>query len=266
MDRDIWLLILGTLIGFLGSTLSTLVSYILENLRTKRQWKREDFLRAESRRFDEVKLARDFNMKVNQEKYLEFTRNEATRFCFLPSTKITLSNHETCSIENLKIGDALLSYDFNMNEQARTNVTQVKESEAEDYNGINGLIKVTSSHLFHTNKGWVRSCDITLEHKLYGADGEYIHVTKLEKIKAHARVINLETTNSLPFFAENVLVGTFSEKQSYEDRASSEKEEAIQNWMEQISNHKMSKKKLIYDKKTKRLIAVSPDNDDSEET
>jgi len=229
MDRDILLLIVGALIGFVGSMLSTFVSYVLENKRTKRQWQREDYLREESRKQEEIKLAQDFTMQANLKK-LSDAKIFATAiakdgfFCFLPETSIALASHKAIPIESLKVGDAILSYDLDKKELIEGNISEIKESEVESYVIINGSIKVTTSHLFRTRNGWQRSGEINLQHELYAADGNYIPVTKLEKINKHAHVYNLELINNLPFFAENVLVGTFSEKQSYDKNTSSDNE------------------------------------------
>lgn len=215
MDKDILLLIVGALIGFVGSTLSTFVSYVLENRRTKRQWQRDDFLRAESQKRDEIKLAQEFNMQTNLRKLPTILRDPHGEFCFLPKTRITLSTRATATIESLKVGDSVLSYDLERNQTVEGTITQIKESEVESYVIINEMIRVTSSHLFWIDNEWKRSDEINLQNTMYDVDGNHIPVTKLEIVNKRSRVYNLELINDSPFFAENILVNTFTGKRNY---------------------------------------------------
>lgn len=215
MDRDILLLVVGALIGFASSILSTFVSYILDNMKVKRQWKREDFLRTESHRQEEIRLAQDFNMQDNLRKHSFILRDPQGEYCFLPQTGISLATHEIRSIESLKVGDVLLSYDAEDEEATTGTIVSIEESEVDEYVVINGSIKVTSSHLFWTNLGWKRSDEINLQSKLFDVNSDYIPVTKIEVVNEHTKVHNLDIENNLPFFAENVLVNTFVGKKGY---------------------------------------------------
>jgi hypothetical protein len=50
MDRDILLVAVGGLIGALSSLATIFASYILEGMRLRRQWQREDQLRLAQKR------------------------------------------------------------------------------------------------------------------------------------------------------------------------------------------------------------------------
>ncbi|MBT3316190.1 MAG: hypothetical protein HN390_16430 [Anaerolineae bacterium] len=75
MDRDILLLLLGSLIGFLSSILSTIVAHILKNREMMRIWERENQIRELEFRQKEIDRAREFAMEEEKLKYPRILRD-----------------------------------------------------------------------------------------------------------------------------------------------------------------------------------------------
>ena len=150
--------------------------------------------------------------------------------CFLPGTKITLSNKIQINIEKLKKGDILLSYKFDdmepynksvdvlswfseddTGEFTESEVTNIWSDKSPGYIILNDNLHVTHEHLIFTKVDdeytWlsaknIRKGDIVFTHK-----GEYEEITKIEKIQEEVEVYNLRVTSSaMNYFADSYLV------------------------------------------------------------
>ena len=150
--------------------------------------------------------------------------------CFLPGTKITLSNKIQINIEKLKKGDILLSYKFDdmepynksvdvlswfseddTGEFTESEVTNIWSDKSPGYIILNDNLHVTYEHLIFTKVDdeytWlsaknIRKGDIVFTHK-----GEYEEITKIEKIQEEVEVYNLRVTSSaMNYFADSYLV------------------------------------------------------------
>ena len=114
------------------------------------------------------------------------------------------------NIEEVVVGDKVMTFDFTTNEQVAKEVLKVKVKEQEETfiletdTGVK--VEATPDHPFHTeNKGWV-ALDIDLCKTINGMDvlqlevGDVLHtniekkaiVTKLEKTNSKKKVFNLE--------------------------------------------------------------------------
>ncbi|HEX5228386.1 MAG TPA: EsaB/YukD family protein [Bryobacteraceae bacterium] len=70
---------------------------------------------------------------------------EAVFACFPPGTQITLADKRTTGIENIKIGDHVLSYDAERDRFEAGAVKSVLADRASKYLVINGTLRVTES-------------------------------------------------------------------------------------------------------------------------
>jgi hypothetical protein len=159
-----------------------------------------------------------------------FSAKTFAQVCFLPGTKITLSNKIQINIEKLKKGDILLSYKFDdmdaynksvdvlswfseddTGEFTESEVTNIWSDKSPGYIILNDNLHVTHEHLIFTKVDdeytWlsaknIRKGDIVFTHK-----GEYEEITKIEKIQEEVEVYNLRVTSSaMNYFADSYLV------------------------------------------------------------
>jgi len=159
-----------------------------------------------------------------------FSAKSFAQVCFLPGTKITLSNKIQINIEKLKKGDILLSYKFDdmepynksvdvlswfseddTGEFTESEVTNIWSDKSPSYIILNDNLHVTYEHLIFTKVDdeytWlsaknIRKGDIVFTHK-----GEYEEITKIEKIQEEVEVYNLRVTSSaMNYFADSYLV------------------------------------------------------------
>lgn len=100
--------------------------------------------------------------------------------CFVAGTKNTLHNKSTINIEELRVGNKVLSYDFERNELIEATVLQVEQavhSGLVTYVFENGMeITSTKDHPFRIEgKGWCSSLPKNTEqYKGIGHDGEIV--------------------------------------------------------------------------------------------
>ncbi|MFH1641922.1 MAG: Hint domain-containing protein [Nanoarchaeota archaeon] len=69
--------------------------------------------------------------------------------CFLPLTNITLFDNATKEIQDINIGDEVLSYDFENEQNVKVEVMNVFSHQENRYMIINGNMKVTPNHMVY---------------------------------------------------------------------------------------------------------------------
>ena len=72
--------------------------------------------------------------------------------CFPAGTKVLMENGSEKNIENVKVGDEILSYDFGNNSTAPAKVLELESPVREGYYSINNLVNVTDEHPFYIKK------------------------------------------------------------------------------------------------------------------
>jgi len=85
------------------------------------------------------------------------------RGCFLPDTRVKMSNGLMKNISDIKIGDMVLDCDGNRQRVYDTLIYEVDEEIIELYFG-EIIIRCTKDHKFlTTNRGWVEAQNLTEE-------------------------------------------------------------------------------------------------------
>jgi len=127
--------------------------------------------------------------------------------CFLPGTMITLADGKHMPIENLKIGDKVLSYDTNGKQFCEGIVSEVFTGVSDDYLLINNKIRITDTHLVFSNNKWIQAKQLNKGDVLYTENGTTLLVDNINKQETKTSIYNLHL-NSLAhtFFAEGILV------------------------------------------------------------
>jgi intein/homing endonuclease len=95
--------------------------------------------------------------------------------CFVGGTNVLLENGLSKNIEDIKIGDTILSYNFKTNENVLTKVLNIfskKVKKIVEYEFVNGgILKATPDHpLYVKNKGWC-SYSNELSNSMYSLEG-----------------------------------------------------------------------------------------------
>ena len=93
------------------------------------------------------------------------------RGCFVPGSQVKLSNNEFKNIEDIAIGDIVISHDNTSNTVYNTLIYQVDEEliELELENGLK--IRCTKDHKIHTqNRGWVQAQHLGFEDDITEID------------------------------------------------------------------------------------------------
>ena len=150
--------------------------------------------------------------------------------CFLPGTKITLSDRTKINIEDIKPGDMVLSYKLNdmepydqtidvlswfseddSGEFTESKVAKLWKDTSFDYIILNDTLKVTYEHNIFTKMDdeytWVSAKNIRVGDLVFNEDGEYEEITKVEHIPKYVTVYNMQVkSDSMNYFTDSYLV------------------------------------------------------------
>jgi len=92
-------------------------------------------------------------------------------YCFLAGTKILMADSSYKNIENVKIGEQVLSYDKHTGGVVSSKVVNVfhhsPEEMTEYYLVINEVLKVTPNHRFYSDGRWVYAGDLKIGDPLH---------------------------------------------------------------------------------------------------
>lgn len=143
------------------------------------------------------------------------TREELT--CFVAGTKITMWNGEAKNIEEVKIGDSVLSFDvLNNNALVIANVIETFIHSAKAIYTINGFLKVTGEHLIYVNSKWTPVYQIKNGDLLLSENGEKVKVFSVTHEKGEYKVFNIHTDHiTHNYFANGILSHNAKAKEHY---------------------------------------------------
>ena len=156
--------------------------------------------------------------------------------CFLKGTKITLPNHEQKNIEDLKLGDKILTYHIKglsnlkkndkmkvMNWSQNSMEGSLKNSKvrniwvnpADQYLIINDKLKLTNKHIIHIKRDnefkFLPAEDTRIGDQLFTDREHYEEIHTIEQKNEKTEVYNIEVKRNKTYFAENYLVHHFCE-------------------------------------------------------
>ena len=126
--------------------------------------------------------------------------------CFTKGTKVkTPLGYAT--IESLKKGDLVKSYDTKVEAKVDSEVTETFLHENHDgYLVINENIKTTSNHPFYSNGDWVDAGELSVGDKILHVDGLEHTIESIENYDDTIDVYNIEVDGNHNYYAENYLV------------------------------------------------------------
>ena len=132
---------------------------------------------------------------------------ESIAGCFLGNVPVVLGNRDEKQIQDIVVGDELLSYCLETRQYATTQVTNVFVGLADRYLLLNDSCGVTESHPFWSGGKWRQISELQVGDKLQEVDGGCQEIESLEWCDHRATVYNLRVaSNDHSFYASNVLV------------------------------------------------------------
>jgi len=128
--------------------------------------------------------------------------------CFLAGTQILISEGNTKNIEDLQIGDSVLSYDMNTHQPASSYVTEVINRTADHYYLVNDKVKATANHVFILADYSQKSvADLKIGDVLITYSGSGTEpIETIERIDQPTVVYDIEVAGYHLFYANGYLV------------------------------------------------------------
>lgn len=126
----------------------------------------------------------------------KFVRAET---CFAAGTKVLMADGSLKSIENITVGDSVLSYDFTGNHETASSVFKTMNREASGYYRLNGL-KVTGEHPFAVGRNqWRKVKEIKTGDELIGR-GNNVAVQTKSSVDKKITVYNISVTGTRNYY------------------------------------------------------------------
>ena len=179
-----------------------------------------------------------YNTPITKTVEIQDTYGGLAIACFLPGTLILMSDGTSKPIEDVDVGNEVMSLDLpglpdedlgylewksftmrpmdNLGEvieryKKTANVEHLFYDYMDGYYSINnGYLKVTREHdlfVYHTGKWrWVTPNEISTDMKLFGYEGEVINIDSVEWIEGEVEVVNFDVEPLDVYFAGGVLV------------------------------------------------------------
>ena len=121
------------------------------------------------------------------------------------STKVkTIDGYKT--IENIKVGDILLSYDIKNKFLTQAKVIKTEQHEGKEYIVINDTLKLTPEHLVFVNGKFISAGQAKIGDILINEYGKEEKVKTIKTIKDNVKTYDLQLDKYHVFFAGNCLV------------------------------------------------------------
>lgn len=127
--------------------------------------------------------------------------------CFAGETLITMADGSTKRIDQVKIGDNILTFSSSTTkEKVAAKVLGTHEVNVSGYLIINGALKITPEHKLLVNNQWKTAGEIEVGDSLLKDDGSEQKVTSIEWVRGKFPVYNLRIEKFHTFFAGDIYV------------------------------------------------------------
>ncbi|MFH1111938.1 MAG: S8 family serine peptidase [Patescibacteria group bacterium] len=126
--------------------------------------------------------------------------------CFLGGTSILMTDGTSKSIEKVKVGDLIMSYDEVTKQLKPDKIKKVFRHNTDQYLVINGQLEVTANHLVYSDGQWVEIGQLKIGDNLLNFQGKPEKITSIEIIKKVVQVYNLEVNSYHTYIAGGVVV------------------------------------------------------------
>ncbi len=127
--------------------------------------------------------------------------------CFKAGSQILMSDSSTKNIEEVKVGDFVLTRENENSENlVKEKVIKTHNVEVDGYFVINNNLNVTENHVVRVNDEWRRADQIKIGNYLIDRDGKNVTVESIEWRKEKTMVYNLEIEDKHSYFVNGVWV------------------------------------------------------------
>ncbi|MEA3344429.1 MAG: polymorphic toxin-type HINT domain-containing protein, partial [Patescibacteria group bacterium] len=127
--------------------------------------------------------------------------------CFTEGTKILMWDGSLKNIEDVKVGDQILTRSDSQNNELDIAITQgVSQHFVRKYLIINDFLGVTPEHRLYVNNDWVYAGNIQIGDELLNQDGEIIIVESMETREGLVPVYNIIVNEYHTYFADGFYV------------------------------------------------------------
>ncbi|MEM7535839.1 MAG: pentapeptide repeat-containing protein, partial [Chloroflexota bacterium] len=137
--------------------------------------------------------------------YAEPVPERKSFFCFTAGTQVTMANGCSRSIENIQLGDDVLSYCTRTKEFVTSTVHKLIRANVNKIIIINKKLTTTPSEAFYSGNQWVLAKDLKIGDILVGRDGA-VKITAIENKQKSEKIFNFSVPPYHSFFAEGFLV------------------------------------------------------------
>lgn len=126
--------------------------------------------------------------------------------CFAKGTKVLMSDGLTKNIEDVKIGDYILTRTENSSDYVKAKVTNTHKASEPGYMILNGELKLTPNHKLWVNSAWTEAGNIQIGDYLTDKDGEKVMINSVEFQAGKFDVYNLTIQDYQTYFADGYWV------------------------------------------------------------
>lgn len=134
--------------------------------------------------------------------------DQCSRSCFLAGTKVAMENNKTKNIEDVLIGDKVLSYNRRQKKLVPSIVKATIHEVENVYISIDDAVCVTPHHRFWiSNVGWIEAKNLRKGMKIQTVSGINHRIVSLETFSKRVSVFNLSLFGiHKNYFANSLLV------------------------------------------------------------
>lgn len=126
--------------------------------------------------------------------------------CFAQGTSVLMSDGKLKNIEDVKIGDYVLTRTEGDDKLVKAKVLKTHATEEDGYLILNSSLKVTANHIMWVNGGWKEAGSIQSGDVLTDNQGKKVYIESIEWQRGKFQVYNLEVEKYHTYFAGGIWV------------------------------------------------------------
>lgn len=127
--------------------------------------------------------------------------------CFVAGTQILMADGTTKNIEEIRIGDEVLTRENEFSDRlVVASVTGLHSEIVRETLLVNGHLGVTDNHIIFLNGKWTEARKMKVGDVLLNTDGEFETIQNIETVIENRKVFNFEVENLHTYFADGIYV------------------------------------------------------------
>jgi hypothetical protein len=119
--------------------------------------------------------------------------------CFIAGTLVVMADGSMQSIEDLRVGDVVKSYDETTQTVTTKPVQNLYARIVKATTRINGTLRVTERHRFMTTRGWVAAKNLRVGDEVLSVEGR-IPITSVESVEERVPVHNFTVQDTHTYY------------------------------------------------------------------